>query len=80
MSEAPIRKLMTQAEADELTIRGFRSAFRDWAGNATGVPRDLAEEALAHQLGAVEAAYRREQAVGRRRVNMEDWAVFTAQV
>lgn len=76
LSEAAIRKLMTQAGAGEFTIHGFRSAFRDWAGNATDFPRDLAEEALAHQLGAVEAAYRREQAVERRRVMMEAWAVF----
>jgi integrase len=71
---------MTQTGAGELTIHGFRSTFRDWAGNATEFPRDLAEEALAHQLGAVEAAYRRDQAVERRRVMMEAWAVFTSQV
>jgi integrase len=80
LSEAALRKLMAQTEADEFTIHGFRSAFRDWAGNATEFPRDLAEEALAHQLGAVEAAYRREQAVERRRVMMEAWAIFAARV
>ena len=78
LSEGTLRKLMTQTGAD-FTVHGFRSAFRDWAGNATEFPRDLAEEALAHQLGAVEAAYRRDQAVERRRVMMEAWAVFTSQ-
>ncbi len=79
LSEAALRKLMTQTGAGEFTIHGFRSAFRDWAGNATEFPRDLAEEALAHRLGAVEAAYRREQAVERRRVMMQAWAAFARQ-
>ena len=78
LSEAALRKLMAHTGAGEFTIHGFRSAFRDWAGNATEFPRDLAEEALAHQLGAVEAAYRREQAVERRRVMMEAWSRFVA--
>ena len=38
------------------------------------MPRELAEEALAHVLGDVESAYRREQSVERRRVVMEAWA------
>lgn len=79
ISEAALRKLMTHNGASDFTIHGFRSSFRDWAGNATEFPRDLAEEALAHQLGAVEAAYRREQAVERRRVMMEAWAAFAAE-
>ena len=41
------------------TAHGFRSSFRDWASE-TGVPRDLAERALAHSVrNAVEAAYHR---------------------
>lgn len=76
ISENAMHKLMAQSGAGAFTIHGFRSTFRDWAGNATDFPRDLAEEALAHQLGAVEAAYRREQAVERRRVMMEAWAAF----
>lgn len=76
ISENSMHKLMARTGAEAFTIHGFRSAFRDWAGNATEFPRDLAEEALAHQLGAVEAAYRREQAVERRRVMMEAWAAF----
>lgn len=71
VSEAAIRKLMAGKGSSAYTIHGFRSSFRDWAGNATSFPRELAEEALAHQLGAVEAAYRRDQAVERRRTMME---------
>ena len=42
------------------TIHGYRSSFRDWAGNETTHPREVAEQALAHKIGsAVEQAYRR---------------------
>jgi integrase len=58
------------------TVHGFRSTFRDWAGNQIEHPRELIEEALAHALPAVEAAYRREQAVERRRAIMQDWQDF----
>jgi integrase len=53
---------------------GLRSAFRDWAGEKTEYARELIEEALAHQLGAVERAYRRGAAHERRRPLMEAWA------
>jgi integrase len=59
-----------------ITIHGMRSAFRDWCGNETEFPRDLVEEALSHSLGAVERAYRRGQAVVRRRVLMTAWARY----
>lgn len=56
---------------------GFRSTFRDWVGETTDYPRELAEQALAHTLGnEVEAAYRRGDALERRRVMMGDWAVY----
>lgn len=59
------------------TVHGFRSAFRDWAGSCTDYPRELAEEALAHTVGnAVERAYRRNDALERRRKMMDDWAAY----
>jgi len=52
----------------EVTAHGFRSSFRDWAGEATSFPRELAEAALAHVVGdATERAYRRGDALERRR-------------
>ena len=33
-----------------ITTHGFRSAFRDWAGETTGYPRGVAEAALAHVI------------------------------
>ena len=32
------------------TVHGFRSTFRDWAGETTSYPREVVEHALAHQL------------------------------
>jgi len=57
------------------TVHGFRSSFRDWVGTCTEYPRELAEEALSHTVGnAVERAYRRQDALERRRPMMDDWA------
>src|SRR5262249_43393070 len=59
------------------TVHGFRSAFRDWAGERTNFPRDVIEFALAHKLpDKVEAAYRRETAVEKRRKLMQTWATY----
>ena len=56
---------------------GFRSSFRDWVSEATNYQSDLAEQALAHTLqNKVEAAYRRGDALEKRREMMNDWAYF----
>jgi integrase len=60
-----------------VTVHGFRSTFRDWAGDMTGFPREIAEAALAHKVGdATENAYRRSDALARRRALMEAWEAF----
>jgi integrase len=54
---------------------GFRSAFRDWAGEVSSFPRDVCEMALAHVIeNKVEAAYRRGDLFEKRRAMMEAWA------
>lgn len=59
------------------TTHGFRSSFRDWVGETTSYPSDLAEMALAHTIeNKVEAAYRRGDLLDRRRKVMEDWSDF----
>lgn len=58
------------------TVHGFRSSFRDWAGDQTGFPREVAEAALAHVVGGVEGAYRRGTALEKRRKLMVAWADF----
>ena len=61
----------------DVTAHGFRSSFRDWAGEKTTFPRDLAEQALAHAVGDdTERAYRRMQGLERRRKMMDAWAKF----
>lgn len=61
----------------DVTVHGFRSTFRDWAGDRTEFPREIAEAALAHKVGdAVEQAYRRSTALERRRLLMAQWATF----
>ncbi|WP_149576395.1 tyrosine-type recombinase/integrase [Xanthobacter oligotrophicus] len=61
----------------EVTVHGFRSSFRDWAGEETSFPREVAEAALAHTVGdATERAYRRADALEKRRKLMEAWASF----
>ncbi len=59
------------------TGHGMRSAFRDWCGDATSFPREVAEAALAHKIGdATEQAYRRGTALEKRRALMQAWADF----
>jgi integrase len=61
------------------TVHGFRSSFRDWAGNESNAPREIAEQALAHSTGnAVELAYRRGDALEQRRALMDAWAQYCA--
>ena len=63
-----------------VTAHGFRSAFRDWAGDHTAFPRELAEAALAHRVGnAVEQAYRRSDALEKRRKIMAAWERYLSK-
>ncbi len=56
---------------------GLRSSFRDWAAEKTDYPRDMAEIALAHNVGnEVERAYRRSDMMEKRRIMMTDWEHF----
>ncbi|MGN0920191.1 MAG: tyrosine-type recombinase/integrase [Cellvibrio sp.] len=58
---------------------GFRSTFRDWAGEESHYPQDVAEMALAHTIkNKVEAAYRRGDLLEKRREMMEDWAGYVS--
>lgn len=62
----------------DVTVHGFRSSFKDWAG-ANDHPRDIVEEALAHEVGnAVERAYRREALLKQRRAVLEAWSAYLA--
>lgn len=61
----------------DLTVHGFRSTFRDWAGESTAHPREVIEHALAHQLkDKAEAAYQRGDLLQKRRALMADWGSY----
>ena len=58
-----------------LTAHGFRSSFSDWASEVSPFSSELRETALAHTIGnKAEAAYRRGDALEKRRAMMEAWA------
>jgi integrase len=74
-SEALLRRLKRMGHGE--SVHGFRSSFRDWAGDCTNHSRDVIEAALAHAIGdETEAAYRRSTAIEKRRSVMSDWARF----
>ena len=61
----------------QYTVHGFRSSFRDWAGDETDFAREIAEAALSHLVGDdSERAYRRSDALQKRRNLMNDWAKY----
>ncbi|WP_312735427.1 phage integrase central domain-containing protein [Brevundimonas sp.] len=75
LSNMAFKKLMERLDIEDVTTHGFRSAFRDWAGDRSEHAPELAEHALAHSVGnQVAQAYRRRDALERRRAMMEDWA------
>lgn len=76
MSDQTMDALLSRMGVDA-TPHGFRSTFRDWAGDCTEHPREVAEAALAHIVGGnTERAYRRRDAFAKRRALMKDWADY----
>lgn len=73
---ALLKALRDMGHAD-VTVHGFRSTFRDWAGETTAHPREVIEHALAHQLpDKAEAAYARGTLFEKRRALMDDWLAY----
>jgi integrase len=74
MSMAMLLRRMGRAD---VTVHGFRSTFRDGAGETTPFAREEVEMALAHTIESkTERAYRRGRAIEKRRELMESWAEF----
>lgn len=74
LSDMTLTALMRRMKVTAVP-HGFRSTFRDWVGEMTHFPSDLAEIALAHTLpNKTEAAYRRGDALEKRRPMMDAWA------
>jgi integrase len=77
LSDMTLTAVLRRMGRGDLTAHGFRSAFRDWAAEATEYPGEVAEAALAHTVGdKVEAAYRRGDLFEKRRQLMADWAAY----
>lgn len=80
LSSMSMAMLLRRMGRSDLTVHGFRSAFRDWASEATAFDRETAEAALAHTLrDKVEAAYRRGDLFQKRRRLMQAWADHCAR-
>ena len=59
LSNMSMEMILRRMKVEDATMHGFRSSFRDWVGNETNFPREVAEAALAHVVGdAAEQAYR----------------------
>jgi integrase len=77
LSNMSMEMILRRMKVEDATMHGFRSSFRDWVGNETQFPREVAEAALAHVVGdAAEQAYRRGDALEKRRRLMEAWAEY----
>ncbi len=73
-------RVLARMGHDDVTPHGFRSTFRDWAGNVSSFPRELIETALAHAIGdKAEQAYRRRDALEKRRKLMDAWAAYAGR-
>jgi integrase len=74
LSNMSMLMLLRRMGQDAFTVHGFRSSFRDWAAESANAPREVAEAALAHQVGSdVERAYARSDLLEKRRELMENW-------
>ena len=77
LSNMALLMMLRRMGRDDLTAHGFRSTFRDWAAERTGVAPEVAEAALAHTVAnKVEAAYRRSDLFEKRRALMQQWGTF----
>jgi integrase len=79
LSSMAMEMMLRRMKVHDATVHGFRSSFRDWAGNESTFPREIIEAALAHVIGdKAEQAYRRSDALEKRRKLMEAWDAYCA--
>ena len=76
LSHDALRKVLGRLRPG-VTVHGFRSCFRDWAGDQTPFASEVIDFALAHAIpDKTSAAYRRYTALEKRRKLMEAWAQY----
>lgn len=81
LSDMSMLMLLRRMGLKKITVHGFRSTFSDWVGDKTEFAAELAEFALAHQVGGKSSrSYRRRRAVERRRKLMSAWAGYLGKV
>ena len=77
LSDMTLTAVLKKMGRADITAHGFRSTFRDWAGETTSFPREVIEAALAHRLkDKAEAAYARGDLFAKRRELMNEWSKF----
>jgi integrase len=77
LSNMAMEMVLRRMKIEDATVHGFRSSFRDWAGNVSNFPREITETALAHVIGdKAEQAYRRSDALEKRRKLMDAWSAY----
>ncbi|WP_288483299.1 site-specific integrase [uncultured Novosphingobium sp.] len=80
LSDMTLSAVIKRMQQTGITVHGFRSTFRDWAGEETSFEREVIEMALAHTVASsVERAYRRGRALEKRRDLMTEWAKYCFQ-
>ena len=81
LSDMSLMEVLRRMEHGDVTQHGFRSSFKDWAGETTAYPREVIEQALAHKLkDKTEAAYQRGDMLAKRARLMTDWARYCSTV
>jgi integrase len=77
LSNMSLSAVLKRMGRDDITVHGFRSTFRDWAGETTSFPREVIEHAMAHQLkDKAEASYARGDLLAKRWEVMKAWSVY----
>jgi integrase len=77
LSDMSMTATLRRMGRPDITAHGFRSTFRDWAGETTAYPREVIEHALAHKLrDKAEAAYARGTLFDKRAKLMTDWGRY----
>jgi len=79
LSDMSLSAVLKRMKVAGVTVHGFRSTFRDWAGETTQFPREVIEAALSHRLkDKAEAAYARGDMLTKRAALMHAWAGATS--
>lgn len=81
LSNMSMAMVIRRMGLENVTVHGYRSAFKDWSSDKTNYADDVSEFALAHGIpDSTKAAYRRLTALDKRALLMQDWANFCFRV